>query len=412
MSKPPVKVKDAPGLVWRKRANGYEARWQARGDLIERGWMPKSERLWCGEGDPDESDWTFISDRCRSLQTEMLIFSRGGLPEFGGFRGTLASLIHCYKTDAHSPYRELRHQSRVSTDFILKRLERDHGDVRLEDLKGRLFIQWYDEYSQGGQKRTTPRHLLKAVRTMASFGFTILEDEQCERICSVLSKMRFKMGKQRDERLTAEQAIAIRAKAHELGRPSVALAQAFQFEVMLRQKDVIGEWVPSDEPGTSEITHGKDKWLRGIRWSEINKNMILRHVTSKRQKEIVTDLRLAPMVMEEFAKLGALQSSGPVIVCERTGRPWLAFEFRRWWRKCADAAGVPKEVRNMDSRAGGITEATEAGADIEHVRHAATHENISMTQRYSRGATEKIEGVARKRIEFRNKPRTKGPENE
>jgi len=62
---------------------------------------------------------------------------------------------------------------------------------------------------------------------------------------------------------------------------------------------------------------------------------------------------------------------------------------------------VPKTTFNMDSRAGGITEATEAGADIEHVKHAATHSDISQTQRYSRGATEKIAEVQKKRNEHR-----------
>jgi site-specific recombinase XerD len=60
----------------------------------------------------------------------------------------------------------------------------------------------------------------------------------------------------------------------------------------------------------------------------------------------------------------------------------------------------------MDSRAGAISEATDAGADLEHVRHAATHSNISMTQRYSRGAEDKITVVQIARLEHRNKPKT------
>jgi site-specific recombinase XerD len=55
----------------------------------------------------------------------------------------------------------------------------------------------------------------------------------------------------------------------------------------------------------------------------------------------------------------------------------------------------------MDSRAGAITEATEAGADLEHIKQAATHSDISMTQRYSRGAEEKTAGVMRQRAEYR-----------
>ena len=63
------------------------------------------------------------------------------------------------------------------------------------------------------------------------------------------------------------------------------------------------------------------KWLRGIRWSEIDDNLILRHVTSKRQKEIEVDLKLAPMVMEELALLGERQKSGPLIVNQATELP-------------------------------------------------------------------------------------------
>jgi site-specific recombinase XerD len=60
----------------------------------------------------------------------------------------------------------------------------------------------------------------------------------------------------------------------------------------------------------------------------------------------------------------------------------------------------------MDSRAGAISEATDAGADLEHVRHAATHSDISMTQRYSRNSVEKVANVQHKRASHRNKSGT------
>ena len=78
----------------------------------------------------------------------------------------------------------------------------------------------------------------------------------------------------------------------------------------------------------------------------------------------------------------------------------------RLLREFIDKAGVPKNVKNMDSRAGGITEATDAGAELEHVRHAATHGDISMTQRYSRGSVEKVAEVMKRRTAHRNKTRT------
>jgi hypothetical protein len=131
----------------------------------------------------------------------------------------------------------------------------------------------------------------------------------------------------------------------------MALAQALQFDLRLKQTDVIGEWVPLSEPGVSDIINDtKGKWIRGLRWEEIDSNLILRHVTSMWQEEVVIDLRNAPMVMEELAKIGRLPARGPVIACEGAGgEPWVQAEYRRWWRKLADAAGVPKSVKNMNS---------------------------------------------------------------
>lgn len=124
-------------------------------------------------------------------------------------------------------------------------------------------------------------------------------------------------------------------------------------------------------------------------------------------KEIVVDLRRAPMVMEEIAHT-PLRADGPLIFSETRGRPWTGDEFRDEWRKIADVCGIPRAVKNMDSRAGAITEATEAGIDLEHIRHAATHSDIGMTQRYARGSEQKIAAVMDARAAHRNKKATSG----
>ena len=60
----------------------------------------------------------------------------------------------------------------------------------------------------------------------------------------------------------------------------------------------------------------------------------------------------------------------------------------------------------MDSRAGAITEATDSGAELEDIRHAATHGDIAMTQKYSRGGEAKTAKVMRLRVAHRNKSGT------
>jgi hypothetical protein len=120
---------------------------------------------------------------------------------------------------------------------------------------------------------------------------------------------------------------------------------------MLQQKDTIGEWVPQSEPGVSEVIHRRKKWLRGIRWNEINiDEMVLEHMSSFDGAPMRIDLEGAPMVKEELARIGDLPSSGPVIVREKKGIPWDDDDYRRIWRKIADVAGVPANIRNRDSR--------------------------------------------------------------
>lgn len=404
-----VRVKSAPGLKWVKRDNGvFEARWRCRADLVEKGYLVKSVKLWSGTGDPTLEEWDFITDTCAQLQQEMQVWARGGLPTVNVFNGTIGGLIYCYRNDPDSKFRKkedkggIRYASRVHYDALMSMIDREHGYKVLSEIKGRTVQHWYDEWS--ARSLATAHAKIKMLRTLFKFGIAFLEDDDCARISAVLREMKFRMPKARNERLTADQAIAVRAKAWELGRPSIALAQAFQFELMLRQKDVIGEWVPMSEPGISDtFDKAGNKWLRGIRWEEIDQNLTLSHVTSKRQKKITVSLRNAPMVLEELELIGGAKATGPIIVSEFDNLPWTAIEFRRWWRICADACGVPSTVRNMDSRAGAITEASDAGADLEHIRHAATHSDIAMTQRYSRGQEAKIASVQKLRIEHRNK---------
>lgn len=324
---------------------------------------------------------------------------------------TLAALILSYRTDRDSPYRKLRYHTRQHYDTLCKRLGNDLGHWRLDKISTREILHWNEEI----QKDHLPlsHALVGMLRTVVNFGAALLELPECEKLSFKLSKMRFPMAKPRKQHLTAAQAALIRAHAHHRGRPSIALAQAIQFEGMLRQKDVIGEYVPVSEPGDG-IIFGDWKWMRGIVWEEIDQDFVLRHITSKRQKPVTIDLKLAPMVVEELHlaigqnAIGGLQrdkfpASGPVVFCETTLQPWIAGEFRRWWRKLKKEVGIPDSVRNMDSRAGAITEATDAGAELEHVRHAATHSDIAMTQKYSRGAEDKIANVQRLRIEHRSK---------
>lgn len=422
MTKRP-KVDNAPGLTWRLLHGGWEGRWRARKDLINRGWALKNRVLFGPSFEyPTEAESAIIADTCRSLQDEMLVFAHGSTIQMPAvYDGTLASLIQSYRTEDLSEYRKLRHASRMAQDSRLKTIDVAHGGYPLTEIKARELLTWHGEWirdKDGQEVHLSKGHdLMGTLRTLFNFGLTILEDADCQRLALVMSKLRFKQPPKRKEFMTAEQAVAVRQQAHAAGRPSIALCQAMQFDCMLRQKDLLGEWVPMSEPGMSDVTDRNMKWIRGARWEEIDQALVFTHVTSKRQKEVKIPLRMCPMVVEELALIAQasplalsrdmLPAGGPMVIHEATGLPWGASTFRVNWRKLAKACGVPANVMSMHSRAGGITEATLAGAPIEHASAMATHSDVQTTLGYSRGEDLKVENVLKMRAEFRNRPGTK-----
>lgn len=429
---PPILGQPAPGLVWRSRVGGWVATWQARTDIVNAGFKVKYVKLWSGS-ELSEPEAAEIATRCQHLQYEMLAWSRGVDPEptpehNSKFNGDLKSLVRCYQTDPDSPFKKNRYHVRKNRSSMLRRIDAWVGETMLCDINARMLLKWHKDKSEDGVRLAAGSAFIGQLRALFSFGATLLEDKNCERLCSVMHKMRFQGTKHRSVSVTAEYADMIRKAAHEhFGLHSMALAQALQFEGTLRQKDVIGEIVPISEPGLSTVIIGENKWLRGIVWQEIDENLILRHITSKKQKLTVIDLKLAPMVMEELQIMAGteplvivneitksvtvnrrlLPASGPVLICDITGLPWSAPEYRRKWRLMARHCGIPDNVWNMDSRSGAISEAIQAGVPMEFVRHAAVHSDIGQTADYDRAQAEANAKSMTMRAENRKKQRGK-----
>jgi hypothetical protein len=411
MDKP--KIEGAPGLVWRPRKEGWVATWQARSDLIKLGFMPKTVQLMDFDRAPTDTEAKHIRTKCERLQAEMLMFSRAGDYEVPDGVRTLKELINKYQTDAASRHGKKRYWTRRNHENIYKKIIETHGSEQIADIRFKTLVVWHDEWSDGGRKIAGAHTHMSLLRSVFAFGMSILEDRECERILPLFRELKLPTGGEaREEAITAEQVIAHRAKCREIGYFSMALAQSFQWDCMFRQKDVIGEWIPLEEREVSDVLHRFRplKWVRGLRWEMISDDFILTKVTSKKGKKIVVDLKLAPFVMEDLKILidflGGKPSKGPVIVLESSAQPWSPVMFRQTWRKIANIVGIPKNVQNRDSRAGAISEATEAGAELEHVKHAATHSNINMTERYSRLKDQKIRKVQLIRLDLRNGTKT------
>ncbi len=295
-------------------------------------------------------------------------------------RLTLKELIELFRTDPYSSFLRLRHDVRVKNGRLLTRIEREHGHIQLREVRTRTLLAWHGEWLDG-DKVAIAHALISQLRVMFGFGAVFLEDRECHRLHNTLRTMRFEKPSRRDRTMTREQAVAHRVEAHRRSWDYMALAQALQFELMLGQRDVIGEWVPLSEPDSSDVVIPKGKWINGLRWEEIDQNLILHHASGKRRKKIHADLKLAQMVLEELALLtrtpikklnrDVLPATGPVILCEVTGWPYLTAEFRRKWRIVAREAGIPDDLTNSDSRPRMMGGGTDRGRNLQAVNHDA-----------------------------------------
>jgi hypothetical protein len=273
---------------------------------------------------------------------------------------TLRQLIEHYRTDQDSRFAKLKYQVRLKQDRLLTRIDEEYGHQQLRGIRARTLLAWYEIWASGG-KIAIAYELMVRLRAMFAFGFALLEDQECERLHKILKETRFRTLGARSVEITKAHVQAIRATATDhFGWPSIGLTQALQFELLLPQKDVIGEWVPVSEPGESDIVWDGKKWLRGLRWSSIDKNLILRHASGAGGRPIEVDLRTAPMVLEELYLVTGTENvenfpkRGPIVLCDITGMPWRTGEFRRKWRLVAKKAGVPDKVKNRDSVPAGM----------------------------------------------------------
>lgn len=295
-----------------------------------------------------------------------------------------------YLTDPDSPFHGLRFCTREGYQRNIARIVDDIGDREVAAVGSRDLLHLHAKWMESGI--ALAHQLATQMRIIVGFGATILEDADCQRLRGLLTGLKFKNAKPRTSWITREQVKEVRDEAFSQNWLAVALAQAFQFDCALRQRDVIGEWIPVEEPEPSEILSPdrQMKWVRGITREEVTGEgdaMMLTHKTSKRGQVLVFPLKWCPSVLQEWY---AAPPSGPLIIDPQTDLPFEAWKYRRVWRELATAAGVPKNVWNMDSRAGRITQVLAAGASLEDARKLAGHNQQSTTSRYSRGTSDAI----------------------
>lgn len=390
----------APGLKWIQRKASRTPIWVAS----IKGYEPKTVNLSHLRDEPEQ-----LAAKCALLQAEMNVWKAGIRERDRSFDGSLKSILEKYQTEADSPYFALRPRSRKPYDFYLSRLIHEVGDRRIDKITGVDLKRWHDSWSENGKRLAASKMMRAVIDAAVTYG-VMCRITPCIELREVLKAASRKLPnpRRREVVITAEQVVALRAAAHAAGRPSAALAYALVYETTLRLWDVIGQWVPIDSPGVSDVVNQRtgNKWF-GLRWEDIDEIMVLRYVPSKTSMKtglaVTYPLSKAQMVIEELAHWPAEKRTGPVITYEMNGRPYLSEVFSSMWSKDRKAANLPGNIWARDLRASGITEGRASGVSTDDAAKVAGHASTKTTSAvYDRAALEAAERFADARSAGRN----------
>jgi len=316
------------------------------------------------------------------------------------YDGTLLGLSRLFQTHPNSPFRDVKRNTRKTYSDSLKVIETTIGErlvrrITVIDVRG-YYKRWREPREDGGRERIKRAHdAVSALRMILRFGFALGHDD-CGELDARLAKMRFERSGSREEEMTYLQASAFVRKALELGTTgivplerarSMAIGVAAQFELALRQKDIIGEW--SD-----------DAWAGPFRWDNIP-GWRFRLRTSKNRARTEFLLPDYPLLFPLLEAVPHAEREGAIVNGEH-GLPVRERSYRKWFRAIARAAGIPDEVWSMDARAGAATEADEAGADFKSISDLLTHAQPKTTVRYIRRTSKRIRDVAKARAASRD----------
>jgi hypothetical protein len=154
--------------------------------------------------------------------------------------------------------------------------------VTVLDVK-RWYNEWRKPAAPGGPERIDRAHDAVAMfRTVIYFN-AALRNADCKVLASELERVKFEKGGAREQELTYGQAVAFVRTAIDFdqrgimppGRAiNVAIGTAAQFELMLRQMDIIGEWAPTGATrklpaGIATLALEGETWAGFFTWENI-----------------------------------------------------------------------------------------------------------------------------------------------
>ena len=419
---------DRPGLKFNRERRPYWVASQVVRDPM--GFPDKCIPL------PPEADDEMLAGLCRDNTARLMAWieqerkrnqDNGGI-EFTRYDGTVLSACRVYQEHPFSRFHKVKSNTRKSYCDSLKVIEATVGKRLIRNLTVLDVQHWYDEWRKaaepGGPERIDRAHNAVAMFRTVLWFCAAMRKPECKQLAEELKAIKFERSGAREEEMTFAHATAFIRTSLELGQRGaipanrgryMAIGVAAQFELLLRQKDIIGERPKTADDldkavrrGASTITCGGQTWTGYFTWENIP-GWRWRTKTSKSKYRAAADFDLTSYSVL-FPLLEAVpheERTGAIIKGEN-GFPVQERSYRGWFRQIARVAGIPDTIWSMDSRAGGATEAEEAGADFDAIRDALTHSKdqeattVRYIRRRSRGIATVAEARSRKREADKN----------
>lgn len=384
----------APGLSF----TGKYASWRASKRCVEAGYSLKVVSL--PNGHKEDEHQLERAQRCREYTREMMAWWEGqneSRPDFG----TWAYVFSRYKGDEFSPINDVKGNTRESYLYHIARWEAAIGHLPLAALNFEKIKKIEAEMKKKGRSVSNIKRMFTMLRTVAKYGGYALEIPEVQKVSDMLSNaIRFKSPPRRAVLPTREQVYAIVEQADRAQQHAFAAGLILQYELSLRAVDVRGQWLEDD--GKGGIVRDGKRWQDGLTWDMFDEDLTsFRKVISKTEGTMPEpyefDLTALPDLRKRLIDLKPEEAVGPVIVTPRHGLPWDRHSWSRAFARFRKDAKVPAEIKSKDLRAGGITEASQMGADPYSLRNAAQHTQQTTTDIYVRGRSESANKVIKLR---------------
>ena len=345
------------------------------------------------------------------------------------YDGTVKTACQIYQEHPNSAFNyNISHTTKRGYLADLKVIIESIGHRRVKNLTTLDLQFFYREWRKGAEyvdQETNepfrgPERIARAHNAIAMFRTVMrfmaaLRHADCKLLAEEMSKIKFEREGAREQELTLQHVRDFRRAAAELVAADeidadralkVAITIAAQFELTLRQGDLIGKYQPRKVDakfpgGITLIDVGDETWCGYFTWENIpGWRWRTRTSKSKYRSAVEFDLTRYDLLFPLLEQVPIEQRSGPIITGEH-GLPIRYRTFAKAFRKIARHAKIPDEVWGMDARAGGAGEADQAGVDVAVISEGLTHTNKRTTERYIRSRANKIVTIAEARKQSR-----------